>query len=75
MIFTKNWWKAMAVRLIKTGAQVFAGSLVGISATLGEVNWIAIASSAAVACVASFFTSLAGLPEVNEKTGEDNKEG
>lgn len=61
----KKWIKAAAVRAVKTVAQT-AAATIGTSATMGEVNWLLVASSAAVAGVLSLLTSVAGLPEVKE---------
>lgn len=63
--YMKKWIKAAAVRAIKTVAQT-AAATIGTSATMGEVNWVLVASSAAVAGVLSLLTSVAGLPEVKE---------
>ena len=60
-----KWIKAAAIRAIKTFAQTAAGMLV-VGSTLGEINWLNIASVAAVACILSLLTSVAGLPEVGE---------
>ena len=66
-IFTKAWWEAAGVRAIKTVAQT-AIATIGTAAVLGEVNWLAVGSAAVLAGVLSLLTSLAGLPEVDEKT-------
>lgn len=66
MIFTKQWLKAAGVRAIKTIAQT-AIATIGTSAVLDEVNWIMVASASALAGILSLLTSIAGLPEVEEK--------
>lgn len=61
-----EWWKAAGVRAIKTAAQVVLGMItVGMAAS--EIDWINVASVAAVAAVYSLVTSLAGIPEVSEE--------
>jgi len=60
---TKKWWKAAGIRAIKTVAQT-AAATIGTSAAMGDVNWLMVASSAALAGVLSLLTSVAGLPEV-----------
>ena len=61
----KTWIKAAGVRAIKTFAQS-AIAAIGVTATLGAVDWVIIASTAALSAVLSILTSLAGLPEVKE---------
>ena len=61
----KSWIKAAGVRAIKTVAQT-AVATIGTAAALGQVNWLAVASTAALAGVLSLLTSVAGLPEVKE---------
>lgn len=61
----KKWMKAASIRAIKTVAQT-AVATVGVSATIGEVNWIQVCSAALLAGVLSLLTSVAGLPEVEE---------
>lgn len=61
----KKWFKAAAVRAIKTVAQT-AIATIGTSAVIGEVNWVMVGSAALLAGVLSVLTSIAGLPEVKE---------
>lgn len=66
----KDWFKAAGIRAIKTIAQT-AIATIGTAAVLGDVNWVMVASSAALAGVLSLLTSVAtGLPEVNNEKGE-----
>lgn len=62
-----KWWKAAGTRAIKTVAQS-ALALIGTNAIgVTDVNWVAVASAAALAGVVSLLTSLAGLPEVDQE--------
>lgn len=61
----KNWFKAAAVRAIKTVAQT-AVATIGTSAAMGEVEWILVGSASLLAGILSILTSVAGLPEVQE---------
>lgn len=65
----KKWAKAAGIRAIKTVAQT-AVATIGTSAALGEVNWVLVGSSAALAGVVSLLTSVAGLPECEENGTE-----
>ena len=60
---TKAWFKAAAIRAVKTFAQT-AVATIGTTAFLGDVNWIAALSASSLAAVLSLLTSIAGLPEV-----------
>lgn len=61
-----KWFKAAGVRALKTAAQT-AISVIGVSAIMSEVDWLVVASSAALAAVLSLLTSIAGLPELKEE--------
>ena len=66
----KDWFKAAGIRAIKTIAQT-AIATIGTAAVLGDVNWVMVASAAALEGVLSLLTSVAtGLPEVNNEKGE-----
>ena len=66
----KEWFKAAGIRAIKTIAQT-AIATIGTAAVLGDVNWVMVASAAALAGVLSLLTSVAtGLPEVNNEKVE-----
>ena len=62
----KTWFKAAGIRAIKTVAQT-AVAAIGTSAALGDVNWVAVGSTALLAGVLSLLTSVAGLPEVEKE--------
>ena len=63
-IFTKEWFKAAAIRAIKTVAQT-AVATIGTAAVIGEVDWLMVGSAALLSGVLSLLTSIAGLPEVD----------
>ena len=65
-----EWWKAAGVRAIKTAAQVILG-MITVGMAVSEIDWINVASVAAVAAVYSLVTSLAGIPEVSEEGGTE----
>ena len=66
----KEWIKCAGIRAIKTIAQT-AIATIGTAAVLGAVNWVMVASAAALAGVLSLLTSVAtGLPEMNNEKGE-----
>lgn len=65
----KNWIKAAGIRALKTIAQT-AVATIGTSAVIGDVNWVMVASASALAGILSLLTSVAGLPELEEKGDE-----
>ena len=66
----KEWLKCAGIRAIKTVSQT-AIATIGTAAVLGDVNWVLVASAAALAGVLSLLTSVAtGLPEMNNEKGE-----
>ena len=60
----KSWIKSASIRALKTFAQTFVATIGTGAAVLGDVNWLMVLSSAALAAILSLATSLAGLPEV-----------
>ena len=62
----KEWFKCAGIRAIKTVAQT-AIATIGTAVALGDVNWVMVASAAALAGVLSLLTSVAGLPEIQNK--------
>ena len=66
----KSFIKAALVRALRTLAQT-AVATIGTSALISEVNWLTVASTAALAAVLSLLTSVAtGLPEVDDEGRE-----
>ena len=68
----KNWIKAAGIRAIKTIAQT-AVATIGTSAVIGDVNWLMVGSASLLAGILSLLTSVAGLPELDNK--ENTEEG
>lgn len=60
----KEFWKAAAVRAIKTFAQAMVAQIGAGSIGIVAFDWAGALSVSAMAAVLSLFTSLAGLPEV-----------
>lgn len=62
---TKEWFKAAIIRVIKTMAQT-AGTMLVIGA-FNETAWGLMLQTTLVSGLASFLSSVAGLPEVPAK--------
>lgn len=65
MMKMKRWFKAAAVRAMKTIAQT-AAATIGTAAAMGQVDWMLVMSASLLAGILSLLTSVAGLPEVKE---------
>ena len=58
-----KFWKAAGIRAIRTLCQA-AVATIGTSALLSEVDWVMVASTAALSAILSVLNSIAtGLPE------------
>ena len=64
-----TWWRAAGIRALKTVAQT-AAATIGTSAVLAQVDWVMVASAAALSGILSLLTSVAGLPEVGGQADE-----
>lgn len=60
----KEFWKAAAIRALKTFAQAMVAQIGAGSVGIVQFDWVGALSVSAMAAVLSLFTSLAGLPEV-----------
>ena len=63
----KEWIKAAGMRAIKTVAQTAIATIGTSAVVMGDVNWIMVGSAAALAGIISLLTSVAGLPELDNK--------
>ena len=62
----KKWCKCAGIRALKTICQT-AIATIGTSAAMGDVDWLAVGSTSLLAGILSILTSLAGLPECENK--------
>lgn len=62
-----TWARAAGVRAVKTVAQTFIATI-GSAMVISAVDWKMVVSASALAGILSLATSVAGLPEVNNKT-------
>lgn len=70
----KSWIKCAGIRALKTFAQTFVATIGTGAAVLGDVNWIMVLSSAALAAILSIATSVTGLPEVKVEETTNKEE-
>lgn len=63
----KLWIKCASIRALKTICQT-AIATIGTSAVMSEVNWLMVGSASLLSGILSLLTSVAGLPEVDEKS-------
>ena len=59
-------FKSAGMRAIKTVVQT-AVSLIGVGAVMSDVDWAMVGSASLLAGILSLLTSVAGLPEVEDK--------
>lgn len=69
-----RFWKAAAIRAVKTFAQAFL-AVISTTTMISDVNWKLALDSAAFSALFSMLTSIAaGLPEVPDQKDEENDE-
>lgn len=66
---TKEWLKKAGMRAVKTMAQTFVAT-VGTATVIGAVDWKMVLSASVLAGILSIATSVAGIPEVEERETE-----
>lgn len=65
----KEWLKCATIRAIRTMAQTSLGCL-GSAVVITEVNWKYVLAAAILSGIASYLTSIAGLPEVPSRESD-----
>lgn len=65
----KKWLRAAGIRAIKTVAQTAVASI-GASSVFCTVDWKVVVSASLMSGILSLLTSVAGLPEVDEDSGD-----
>lgn len=66
-IKNKDFWKATAIRAIKTICQT-AIATIGTATIMSEVNWLVVLSASLLSGILSVLTSIVtGLPEVDKE--------
>lgn len=73
-VFTKRWFEAVAIRMIKSFAEGCLAVLGPSTVYLGDVNWLAVLSGGATASIICLLFSLKGLPEVGDDIEDIKKE-
>ena len=62
----KEWIRCAGIRAIKTIAQTVV-AMIGTNVVIGDVDWLMVGSAGLLSGVLSLLTSVAGLPEMEEK--------
>lgn len=65
-----KWAKASGIRALKTFCQTLA-SMITVGQLISDIDWITVLSVSTVAGFLSILTSIAGLPEVEERGEAD----
>jgi hypothetical protein len=68
----KLWLKCASIRAIKTIAQT-AIALISVGTVMSDINWLQVGSASLLAGILSILTSIAGIPEVEEKEEEEHE--
>lgn len=65
----KEWARRAGIRALRTVVQAGASAAliaIGEAKTIGAVDWLTVASTAALAAIISLLMALKGLPELDE---------
>lgn len=62
-LMKKEWWKAAAIRAIRTVMQT-AAAAIGSAVVMSDVNWLYVMSASVLAGLLSLVMSIGGIPEV-----------
>ena len=65
-MINKKWLKAAGIRTIKTMAET-ALAMIPAMVTIQEVDWVTVASTAALSGIICILTCIKGLPELQEE--------
>ena len=60
------WWKCAGIRAVKTMSQT-AVATIGSAVVMSGVDWKMVLSASVLAGILSLLTSVAGIPEVDQK--------
>ena len=63
----KEWIYAAGIRAIKTVSQTALATIGTSAVAMGDVDWVMVVSASILAGVLSLLTSIAGLPELDNK--------
>lgn len=66
-VFTREWFAATAVRMIRTFGEAALAYIGTGAVVLNDVNWVGVLSAGLMGAAMSFLLALAGLPEVKEE--------
>lgn len=67
--FSREWFKEVLDRMIRTGAEVALASGISTATAFDEIHWTIVCQSVVLGMLTSFLLAVAGLPERDTTTG------